>query len=83
MFVGSGHGTRKISQQCSTKISRLFHELAGKIPDINELRALSEDERRRVADEPGLTTAELENLVAAGPQASVEIQRMMRRRASI
>lgn len=64
-------------RQCSTSIGRQFHTLADRHRRRSELWALPPEERQRVAAELRLTTTQLERLVAAGPEASVEIGSMM------
>lgn len=60
-------------QHCSANISRLLR----KRRERKELQALTPEERQQVAGELGMTMDQLEKLVAAGPEGSVEIERMM------
>jgi hypothetical protein len=64
-------------QQCSASIISGFHTLTERHRRRSELWALPPEERQRVADELRLTTSQLERLVAAGPKASVEMERLM------
>lgn len=64
-------------QQFSASISHLFLSLATRLRDRDALQALTEEDRQRLADEIGLTTVQLDGLVAAGPEASLEIENMM------
>ncbi|MBB3590848.1 hypothetical protein FHX08_001192 [Rhizobium sp. BK529] len=64
-------------RQCSADIINGFHTLADRHRRRSELWALPPEERQRVADELRLTATQLERLVAAGPKASVEMERLM------
>lgn len=64
-------------QQCSAGLGRMWQASVGKFRNLEELRALSQYERQQLADELGLTQSQLEAVVAAGPQASDEVERVM------